>query len=311
MILVLIVLLVFIGITVLLITIVAESGTVRVTERIERVQRKRVVMVGSPLAQQLEKPLWDRAVAPVVDKLRRRILEMTPEGMAAGIRQKLEQAGITGSISVASFVTIRILFLGVGVLAALWVGLTWELSPLMKIMAAGVLVLAGVTGLDVMLNSKIRARQAIIKKSLPDMIDLLVVSTEAGTGLDGALATAIERKEGPLSDEFARVLTEIRLGKSRHEAWEDLARRVGLTDLNMLVAALRQAEQLGVSIANTLRTQADALRTRRSIAIRQVAASLGIKMLFPLIFCILPAMFVVVLGPGLMTLSSAFTGLGW
>ena len=108
----------------------------------------------------------------------------------------------------------------------------------------------------------------------------------------------------------SRVLAEMRLGKSRQQAWQDMAKRVDLDELRMLVAALRQAEQLGVSIAKTLRTQADSLRTQRSLRVRQIAASLAIKMLFPLIFFILPALFITVLGPGLISIMSGFKNAG-
>ncbi len=303
--------LVFVAITVLVMGTVGESQAVRVAERIERVQHSQAVVRGTMLGDALQKSLWERIVTPFLNKMRQRIVEITPEGMVRSAQQKLERAGNAPHLSLSSFLVTRVVAMVGGIAAAIWIAMTWDLSPMAKLAVCLIVVLIGMLGPDTVLDGKIKARQTAIQKSLPDIIDLLVVSTEAGAGLDGALATVVERKKGPLVEEFERLLTEIRLGKSRAEAWSDMAERVDIADLNMLVASLQQAEQLGVSIANTLRTQAQALRKRRSMAVRQVAATLGLKMLFPLIFCILPAMFVVVLGPGLMSLSSSFNSLGW
>ena len=176
---------------------------------------------------------------------------------------------------------------------------------------AGFVAALGALAPTHILDGMIKARQYQIRKTMPDLIDLLVVSAEAGTGLDGALAEVVRRKEGPMPDEFARVLAEVRLGKRRQEAWADLAVRCGVDDVRNLVAALQQAEELGVSIGNTLRAQSDAIRTARSMRIKASAATLSVKMLFPLIFCIFPALFVVVLGPGLLSIDEAFKGIGW
>ena len=145
---------------------------------------------------------------------------------------------------------------------------------------------------------------------LPDTLDLLVVSAEAGMGLDGALAEVVQRKEGPLVDEFERALVEIRLGKRRRDAWQDLADRAQAEELPARVAALYQAEELGVSIAKALRAHSDALRGKRSMKIREQAAVLGTKMLFPLIFCIFPALFVIIMGPGVISMKDVFSAMG-
>jgi len=163
---------------------------------------------------------------------------------------------------------------------------------------------------DYLLGSRIKARQTAIRKALPDTLDLLVVSAEAGMGLDGALAEVVLRKEGPLVDEFERALLEIRLGKRRREAWQDMADRAQVEELTALVAALYQAEELGVSIAKALRAHSDALRSKRSMKIREQAAVLGTKLLFPLIFCIFPALFVIIMGPGILSMKDVFGAMG-
>jgi tight adherence protein C len=124
------------------------------------------------------------------------------------------------------------------------------------------------------------------------------------------LAEVVLRKDGPLVDEFERALLEIRLGKRRREAWQDMADRAQVEELTALVAALYQAEELGVSIAKALRAHSDALRSKRSMKIREQAAVLGTKLLFPLIFCIFPAIFVIIMGPGVLSMKDVFASMG-
>ncbi len=305
-------LLVFVAIAVLIAGFATESHAVRIWERVEDVQqRSRVVMKGTQLDRALSKSISERLLVPSLQRVRDRIMQLMPSQAVAAARNKLDRAGSPSGLTVSTFLTLRLIaFIG-GLITAGAFFVLWPGATLHRWLGSGLLLLLGILGPDYYLDTKIRGRQYTIRKSLPDLIDLLVVSAEAGTGLDGALAVVIKRKEGPLVDEFNRVLAEMRLGKSRQQAWEDMAKRVDLDELRMLVAALRQAEQLGVSIAKTLRTQADALRTQRSLRVRQIAASLAIKMLFPLIFFILPALFITVLGPGLMTVMSSFKELGW
>jgi len=188
-------------------------------------------------------------------------------------------------------------------------GLT-NASPMMHMLVPLLAVFMVSMMPDYMLQNKIKARQTLIRKALPDTLDLLVVSAEAGMGLDSALAEVVQRKGGPLSDEFERALIEIRLGKRRREAWQDMAERVQVEELSALVAALYQAEELGVSVAKALRAHGDGLRSRRSMKIREAAATLGTKMLFPLIFCIFPGLFVIIMGPGILQMKSVFSAMG-
>jgi tight adherence protein C len=162
-----------------------------------------------------------------------------------------------------------------------------------------------------MLDGRIKQRQLAIRRALPDVIDLLVVSVEAGLGLDGAMQEVLTRRRGPLLDEFARVLAEVRVGKPRRKAWQEMAERGDTLELKVFVAAIVQAEELGASIAGVMRGQSESLRMRRSLSVREVAAVLPIKMLFPLIFFIFPSMFVVILGPGMITLFTTFKSIGF
>ncbi len=303
--------LVFGMIAALVIVFVGESRAVRVQERVEAVGQNYIVRQGTSLDDELSKSIYQRLIAPALSRLRDWVMGLMPSQAIAATRHKIDQAGSPRHLRVSTFLTITVVSAAVGVVGGGALVLMWY-GPLLPkvVMAVGVLAI-GALAPDYFIAGMIRNRQNQIRKALPDIIDLLVVSAEAGTGLDGALAVVTKRKKGPLPDEFSRVLTEMRLGKSRQGAWADMANRVDLMEMRMLVAALRQAEQLGVSIANTLRTQSDSLRSRRSIRVRQLAATLSVKMLFPLIFCILPALFIVVLGPGLMSLSGGMKSLGW
>lgn len=304
--------LIFIAVTIPIVGLYMESRAVRVRDRIRRIQAPPQLVMGSPIEQELQRSFYERALAPVLGKFGNVVLLLTPGGAVENTRKKLETAGNPASLDPATFMVLRAIALAIGIMGALAVITVWrDVVPLQKYACAGFAMIAGLMIPDYMLDSTIRGRQYTITKSMPDIIDLLVVSAEAGTGLDGALAEVVRRKKGPLPDEFDRVLTEIRLGKRRNEAWQDMADRCGVEDLRNLVAALHQAEELGVSIANTLRSQSDSLRTRRSMRIRTAAATLSTKMLFPLIFCIFPSLFVVVLGPGLMSIDKAMKGIGW
>ncbi len=153
---------------------------------------------------------------------------------------------------------------------------------------------------EVQVRSAILERQNKIVKELPETLDLLTISVEAGLGLDQALETVTAKRAGPLSDEIRAYLEEVRLGRDRQEALRAIGSRTGVEDLISLAATLTQAMEFGVSIGLVLRIQADAVRTRRRQRIEEHAMKAPVKMLFPLIFLILPALFVVVAGPGLI-----------
>jgi tight adherence protein C len=155
----------------------------------------------------------------------------------------------------------------------------------------------------VLVNSKIRERQERVLASLPDSLDLLAVSVEAGLGFDGAVAKLIEYMEGPLIDEFALALNEMRFGESRTEALKRMAVRVDVPEFGTFIRAVVQADQLGTSIAGILRVQAADARLRRQYAAEEKAMKAPIKMLLPTAMFIFPALFIVILGPILMNFS--------
>ena len=159
---------------------------------------------------------------------------------------------------------------------------------------------------DIFLRFKIKNRQAAISKELPDVLDLLTVSVEAGLGFDAALQKVIKKVKGPISIEFSKTLQEIKMGKTRREALKDLAERTGEEDLNTFITSLIQADQLGVSIANVLRIQSKQIRTLRRQRIEEKAMKAPVKMLIPMVFFIFPAIFIVLLGPAAIQMIENF-----
>ncbi len=151
-----------------------------------------------------------------------------------------------------------------------------------------------------------RAPVGQIEKSLPDVIDQLTVSVEAGLGFDAAMARSSEGRSGPLADEFKRVLQDLQIGVARQDALERMVERTDVADLRQFVVSIRQSTKHGLPIARVLKIQSQELREKRRARVEEKAASLPVKIVFPLVFCILPALFVVVLGPAALSISDSF-----
>jgi len=154
-----------------------------------------------------------------------------------------------------------------------------------------------------------KARQKVILNSLPDVIDLLTVSVEAGLGFDGALMKVVEKKPGPLASEFDKVLQEIKVGKPKRDALRDLAQRIDIQDFTAFIGAVVQADQFGVAIANVLRIQAEQIREKRRQRARERAMKVPVKMLIPMVVFIFPTLFIVLLGPVVLQIIEQFGGM--
>jgi tight adherence protein C len=263
------------------------------------------------LPQELRLSLKERLLAPMVSRLVQFAARLTPRAAAKGLTLQLERAGRPWGFTPEMWTLTRTVLMAAGVGAGLVIlksmGMLGAFRPLVALAAAA----AGMVVPGYVLDIKTKERQGEVRRALPDVIDLLVVSVEAGLGLDAAVQEVINRRHGPLLEELARVLAEIRVGKTRRQAWQEMASRVDVLEIKVFVASLVQAEELGASVAGVLKSQGEALRVRRSLSIREIAAVLPVKMLFPLIFFIFPSMFVVILGPGMINLVSTFSAIGF
>ena len=258
--------------------------------------------------EELNQSLLSRSLMPVLQRLGAVIKLVTPKGMTESTRQKIALAGLTDSTNAEQVIAFR--FVGAAasfVLILLWSssrGTAFGSTLLMSVFFAAIAYFAP----DAILSGRADRRQDQIRKALPDTMDMLMISVEAGLGLDAAMGRVIQHVKGPLSDELNRVLQEMRLGMSRTEALKTLKERTKLEELDSFVVAIVKADSFGVSIANVLRAQAHELRTKRRQRAEEKAQKIPVKILFPLIFCVLPALFVVVIGPGVIQIAQSLVG---
>jgi tight adherence protein C len=243
----------------------------------------------------MQTSLVDRAVVPVFRRLGSLGMRITPQAWVSRTRQRLIRADWYPAVDESSWAAIRVLSLLAGAGVFFWLArfTTGNESLILLIICA----LGGYAGPDQVLNRRIDERVRSIERDLPDIIDLLVISIEAGMGFEAALGRVVDHVPGELSDEFGRMLQETRVGVSRHEAMLSLAERTDVDDLNSFVLAMNQADTFGVSVGRMLRVQADEMRTRRRQRAQERAFAAPVKMVFPLVFCIFPSIFVILLGP--------------
>ncbi|MGI5819707.1 MAG: type II secretion system F family protein [Armatimonadota bacterium] len=289
--------LVFADVLLVVSTLMSEGGKMRITRRRQDLRSERRT---SSVAMLLAIPFAERLLKPAVRRTAASIGGRAPASILADTEVQLDRAGRPMGFSAEGFITFRLISAAVGFIGAYILAIgPLAVSPY-RLPVAGFVALVGLLIPLYVVQKGIERRHAEIRKTLPDVIDLLVVSVEAGAGLDGALAEVVDRKDGALVDEFTRLLGEMRVGRSRRQAWENMSKRVDEENLSALVASLVQAEEVGVSIGKALRAQAETVRVRRSLQVREMAATLPVKMLFPLILFIFPTLFVVLLGPGLL-----------
>jgi len=186
--------------------------------------------------------------------------------------------------------------------------ITGAMSPVFGLMIGLMGAAIGFIAPDFVINNRIRSRRDLMRADLPNVLDLLCVSVEAGLGFDQALSKLSERMEGPLVDEFSLVLHEMRIGQSRSAALKNLSERVDAPEVSQFARAIIQADQLGIALSRILRVQSQDMRVRRQLAAEEKAMKAPVKMLFPTVIFIFPSMFVVALGPAALNLMKTFAG---
>jgi tight adherence protein C len=248
----------------------------------------------------------ERVGEPAVRRLAAMSLKLNPKASADAIGSKLISAGVAARMSTTQFLAAKMGLAISGVIVAIAFGAV--AGPVVGFLFTPILGGLGFLAPDFVLGFKTRSRGDQIRAELPDALDVLAVSVEAGLGLDGAITKLTEHMRGPLAEEFAMTLGEMRIGESRHEALRSMAERVPSRELAAFVRSVIQADQLGISLGRILRVQAADSRLRRQQAAEEKAMKAPIKMLFPTVIFIFPAMFIVILGPALLNLSKYLGG---
>jgi tight adherence protein C len=240
-------------------------------------------------------------VTPLLDRLTGLGNRLTPDRQIDAIRRRLDLAGNPPGWDADRVVASKVLAVFVGAALAVVVTLTLDAGPLVTF---GVIIAALVAGWflpTVVLYQLAYNRSDRIRADLPDILDLLTISVEAGLSFEAALAQVAESDDGPLSRELFRVLQEMQIGTGRSDALRALGDRTDVAELKSFVSATVQAEGYGVPIANVLRVQSHEMRVKRGQHAEEMAQKVPVKILFPLIFCIMPALFVVIMGPAVLT----------
>jgi tight adherence protein C len=250
----------------------------------------------NPLGPVAEPSATERLLLPAVRRLGRLGLRLTPVGTPARLQRRLDLAGnprgwtverilATKAGGLCAGVAFGILMLTTG---RVLVGLLWLAGAAM----------AGFWLPDVLLYNSGLKRQEALRRSTPDALDMLTVCVEAGLGFDAGLAQVARNTDGPIAGEFARLLREMQIGKTRIVAFQDLAARTTVPELQIFVSALVQSDKLGIPLAGVLREQSAEMRLKRRQRAEEMAQKVPVKILFPLLLCIFPALFVVLIGPG-------------
>lgn len=274
----------------------------------DQIQERLVEYGGRPLTLEeieLSQPFSERIIKPLIWGMANLVLRLAPSRNMETLQRKLEMAGRPNNWTPAEFMGVRALA-GVllGVMGFMLMTLAKaDVGP--KMMIGIAMAGLGYYLPTAWLGSKIKQRQQNIIKALPDALDLLTISVEAGLGFDAALTKVTEKWDNELTREFMRVIAEMRVGKKRRDALRDMAARVDVPDVTTFVAAIVQAEQLGVSIAKVLRIQSEQMRIKRRQRAEELARKAPLKMMFPLVFLIFPAIWIVLMGPAILIVKNS------
>jgi tight adherence protein C len=285
--------------------LLAVAGATQLRQRAGINQRLNLSLggPGRPLRlydEEMSRPFSERVLLPLMQRISARLVRFWPDRRLRMIRTRLLLAGSPGGLRAIDFVLIRLFVAGAFLALG---GLYLYLSPAgVTLTAASVALFFGLCGFympNVWLSGRIKRRQQAILRSLPDAIDMLTITTEAGLSFESGLQEIMTKWDNELSREFGRTLRDIGMGSSRRNALSELAVRCGIPDVQSFVTALNQAEEMGVSIGRVLRTQSEDLRVRRRQRAYELANQAPVKIMFPLVFLIFPSIFAVLLGPAI------------
>jgi len=250
----------------------------------------------------------DRLLGPMAARLASVTMKLMPKTNPDQVANKLLSAGLARSLTPQAYLALKAGLGGLFIVFGLFTIITGAMAPTFGLLIALMGAAIGFIAPDFVINNRIRGRKDRMRSELPNVLDLLCVSVEAGLGFDQALVKLNERMEGPLVDEFGLVLHEMRIGQSRSAALKNLSQRVEAPEVAQFARAIIQADQLGISLSRILRVQSQDMRLRRQLAAEEKAMKAPVKMLFPTVIFIFPSMFVVALGPAALNLMKSFGG---
>jgi tight adherence protein C len=255
--------------------------------------------------QEMSQSFSRRALIPVLSAAGRVARRVTPLDARDRLTRKLLLAGSPAGWDAERVMAFKIIGLVGGFVVGFVVASSTGLSGVVTVLVAGLFTFAGFVAPDSIVNGRVEDRQREILRTLSDTLDLLTISVEAGLSLNASISQVVQNVPGVLSQEFARMLQEIQLGVPRSDAFRHLAERTDVDELNAFALAMIQADVFGVSIAGVLRTQAEQLRIKRRQRAEAKAQQIPVKIVFPLILCVLPALFVVIVGPGAIRIATS------
>ncbi|TYQ12974.1 UNVERIFIED_CONTAM: tight adherence protein C [Acetivibrio alkalicellulosi] len=255
---------------------------------------------------ELNQPLFVRIIRPMLDDISKIIIKVTPKEIISTFEKKVIMAGNPFNLSVKDWVNLQVMII-IGlpfVSSLLGAYLGFDVRSITFIVIIELCL--GLLFPNMVLGKKSKERQKSISNALPDVLDLLTVSVEAGLGFDGALAKVIDKMPGPIAIEFDNVLNEMKVGKQKKDALRDMSDRVCIQDMTTFIGSIIQADQLGVSIGNVLRLQSEQIREKRRQRAKEKAMKAPVKMLIPMVVFIFPTIFSVLIGPVLLNVIDTF-----
>jgi tight adherence protein C len=256
--------------------------------------------------QQFRRSALERLVLPFAGKVISSITRLTPLDLYGRVNRLIVLAGSPPAFTAERIVAFKIVFGIGGLVVGLMLAQLLPFSGFLKVGAVALLTLTGYTVPSAAIAARASKRQKEIRKALSDTMDLLTISVEAGLGFDAALGQVVRNVPGPLSEEISRMLQEMQIGVSRTEALRHLTERTEVPELDGFVLSMIQADKYGVGVAKVLRSQSQELRQKRRQRAEETAQKVPLKLLFPTIFMLLPALFVVILGPGIIQIYETF-----
>ena len=283
---------------------ISKTDSNEVRRRLDSIKKQAATDI---LSGEMNRSFSERVMKPVLEGIGKGLLRLAPKEMINNLERRIIMAGRPGKWETKNWLGLQA-FLTIGlpiIIVLVYTQFKTDYKNIILVTIAASLI--GLLYPNMSLNGKIKKRQTEVMKSLPDIMDLLTVSVEAGLTLDSALSRVVEKMPGTLSGEFRTVLQEIKVGKSKKEAMFDLADRVGVQDLRSFAGAVIQADQLGVSLGRVLRIQSEQIRQNRKQRIQEKAMKAPIKMLIPMVIFIFPAIFIVLLGPAVINIIGIFS----